>query len=216
LLRLKTDPNTLLLSTAYLPPVEYFAYLLRFPLTIIEQHETYPKQTYRNRTEIYTDKGKMVLHVPAVKPNGNHTKTCAIIFGNQEKWQLNHWRAIEAAYIASPFFLYYKDMIFPFFEKPQLKLLEMNTRLTTTLCTMIGIETELLYTDRFRKKPENTLDLRSKIHPKKPSTISNFPHYHQVFADRHGFIPNLSIIDLLFNLGPETKSYLEEIIKSNH
>jgi hypothetical protein len=209
---LKSQQNIILLSTAYLPPVEYFAYLLHYQEIRIETQETYPKQTFRNRAEIYTEKGKMALSIPVTKPEGNHTKTFDIKINNNERWQLNHWRAIEAAYIASPFYLYYKDEIMPFFKNSQKELLELNSRLTKVICNLIGIETELHFTDHFEKNPENILDLRFDIHPKKPSTIEHFPNYDQVFADRYGFIPNLSIIDLLFNLGPETKSYLEEII----
>jgi len=211
---LKTVQNTLLLSTAYLPSVEYFIYLLQYPEAIIEKQETYPKQTYRNRADIYTEKGKMTLSVPVTKVFGNHTKTGDIIVSNAEKWQLNHWRAIEAAYVASPFFLFYKDELIPFFKTTQSNLLEMNTAMTRMLCRIIGIENKIFFTEHFQKEPGNTLDLRSAIHPKKQATISNFPNYNQVFAERHGFIPNLSIIDLLFNLGPETIPYLEEIIKT--
>jgi hypothetical protein len=206
------SPNQLLLSTAYLPPVEYFAYLVKFPQLLIEQQESYPKQTYRNRAEIYTEKGKMALSIPVTKVNGNRTKTNEIIINNAERWQLNHWRAIEAAYVASPYFLYYKDELFPFFEKPQSGLLDMNTNMTVVLCDIVGIDSKIDFTEYFESEPENTLDLRSSIHPKKPATISDFPTYEQVFADRHGFIPNLSIIDLLFNLGPETKSYLRALV----
>jgi len=204
--------NQLLLSTAYLPPIEYFAHLVKYPQVLVEQYETYPKQTYRNRAEIYTEKGRMALSIPVTKINGNRTKTNEIIINNSERWQLNHWRAIDSAYIASPFFLYYKDELFPFFEEPKSGLLSMNTNITVVLCNLIGVDAQIAFSERFETEPENTLDLRSFIHPKKPAVLSHFANYEQVFANRHGFIPNLSIIDLLFNLGPETKSYLDNLI----
>ncbi len=209
---LKKHPHTLLLSSAYLPPVEYFAYLQKYPQALIEQHETYPKQTYRNRCHIYTEKGKTTLSVPVSKVNGNRTKTNEVELFNEERWQMNHWRAIESAYIASPYFLFYKDELAACYSTRFHKLLEFNTRLTKQLCTLIGIDTEIGFTDEFHRKHEDVIDLRSAINPKKPSTIGHFPEYIQVFGDRHGFIPNLSIIDLLFNLGPGTKNYLAGIV----
>lgn len=149
--------------------------------------------------------------MPVSKKNGNHTRTSEIVVNNSEKWQLNHWRAIESAYIASPFFLFYKDHLLPFYNEHQVGLLEMNMRMIQTICEVIGIRTKFMLSEHFQLKPEDTLDLRTAIHPKKPSTLDAFPHYEQVFADRHGFVPDLSIIDLLFNLGPETRSYLDKL-----
>ena len=201
----------MLLSSAYLPPVEYFAHLQKYPQALIEQHETYPKQTYRNRSHIYTEKGKMTLSVPVTKVNGNRTKTNEVELFNVERWQLNHWRAIESAYISSPYYLYYKDELSVYYENNFTKLLEFNTGLTLQLCRLIGIKTRIGLTGEFNLHPKDVIDLRSTINPKKQATFSHFPEYIQVFGDRHGFIPNLSIIDLLFNLGPETKGYLENI-----
>ena len=201
------------MSSAYLPPIEYFAYLMQYEAAFIEQNETYPKQTYRNRSEIFTEKGKTTLSVPVSKVFGNHTRTSQIKINNEENWKIKHWRAIKAAYLSSPYFLYYKDELQAFYYQKHDTLLEFNTALTRTLCNSIGISIELLLTDTFTLNPENTADLRLSIHPKKPPTIPNFPNYIQVFNDRHVFIPNLSIIDLIFNLGPETKNYLGNLLK---
>jgi hypothetical protein len=185
---------------------------MQFSEVFIEIHETYPKQTFRNRCEIFTEKGQMSLSIPVTKVFGNRTKTSQVVINNAEKWQLKHWRAIESAYLSSPFFLYYKDEVQDFFSGEHTKLLKFNLDLTNTLCRLIGIQIELQLTDNFILHPDNTNDFRNSIHPKKSPTISNFPEYLQVFSDRHEFIPNLSIIDLIFNLGPESKNYLENLI----
>lgn len=200
----------ILLSVAYLPPAEYFALLLNNHI-VIEKHETYPKQTFRNRCHIYSEKGKMGLSIPVNKPSGNHSKITEIEILNSDRWYLRHWRAIEAAYSASPYFLYYQDMLKPFFTGEHHNLFAFDLELTKLICKIIGIEPELSFTGHFEKNPQNLTDLRYRMSPKEPPVATFFPQYIQVFSDRHAFIPNLSIIDLLFNKGPETKAYLKEV-----
>ncbi len=206
-----THSSSVLLSTAYLPPVEYFYYLLKAGKVVVEQFETYPRQTYRNRCVILTANGKLSLTVPVKKVNGNHTMVRDVAILNDEKWQQKHWRAFSAAYSASPYFLYYADELDRFFTKKYVTLLNFNTELTLALCRICGFEPVLSLTDSFRKNDSGSTDLRTAISPKSPPTLSNFPAYTQVFSDRHGFHPNLSIVDLLFNLGPEARTYLEEL-----
>jgi len=203
--------NTVLLSTAYLPPIEYFYYLFKSEHIIIEQLETYPKQSYRNRCEILTGNGKLSLSIPVRKVNGNHTLSKDIALFNEDKWQLNHWRAIQVAYSASPFLLYYEDELECFFTQEHNNLFKFNLGITKTLCSLIGFKPEISLAKTFEKNPNNCLDLRNSISPKKPSTIDHFSAYIQVFSDRYPFISNLSIIDLLFNLGPETGEYLRKL-----
>lgn len=203
--------NNIILSTSYLPPIEYFFYLERNDNIIIEQYETYNKQTYRNRCVIYTEKGELSLSIPVAKPDGNHSKTNKIEIFYLENWQKNHWRAMTSAYQASPFFLYYSDELEFIYNKKYSKLINFNKQLLDTLIELIGIDVNITYSDDFIELNSLKGDLRFKISPKEPSTIKDFPTYTQVFSDRHGFIKNLSIIDLLFNLGPETISYLRDL-----
>ena len=204
------EKNTVLLSTAYLGTVEYFYFLNRFNSVIIEKHETWPKQTYRNRTVIVTDKGTQVLTVPVKKINGNHTKTGEIEISRTEKWHLKHWRAIETAYSNSPFFLYYSDDIKEILFSQEKKLVNLNTKLTEKICELLGIDVNIAFSDKFQKTyPENIPDLRFEISPKKEPAIKTFPEYIQVFSDKQPFIANASILDLLFCLGPESKLYLD-------
>lgn len=200
--------SKVLISTAYLPPVPYVAIMASAGEVLIEQYETYPKQTYRNRCEIYSANGKIPLIIPVNKPNGNHTMTKDILVSKHEKWQLLHWRAIKAAYANSPFFLYYQDELEFFYTEKVNNLLDFNTRLTKEILDLIGLKVKISLTNDFDLKPENVLDYRQAITPKQP--FDEFPakKYYQSFNEKHGFIPNLSIIDLLFNLGPEAGELL--------
>jgi len=205
-----TAKPPVLLSIAYLPPIEWFAYLQNCEV-ILEANETYPKQTYRNRCYIYAEKGSMALSIPVTKPNGNHTLTRDIRILNEKKWYLKHWRAIQAAYEASPYFLYYKDDLKGFYRGNYDVLYDFDRQLISRIAELIGIQSPLRFTETYQKEPVDLQDCRELIHPKKNYEGKTFPAYIQVFADRHGFIPNLSILDLLFNIGPESKSYLNTL-----
>lgn len=177
-------------------------------MVTIEKFETYPKQTYRNRCEIYTEKGKTPLVVPVSKPNGNHTILADIQIFNQDKWFIKHWRAIETAYKAAPYFLYYSDEIKPFFNGSFESLLGLNVALTNHFLGLLGIEKNLTLSNDYIKFPETLTDFRATLSPKRDFQLEDVPEYTQVFELKHGFIPNLSVIDLIFNLGPESSDYL--------
>jgi hypothetical protein len=208
---LTTGSNTVFLSTAYFPPIEYFYYLQKFENAVIEAEETYPKQTYRNRCIIFSEKGKLTLTLPVSKPYGNQTKTKDILIFNEDRWQLNHWRAIYSAYQNSPYFLYYRDELEIFFTKKAVNLFNWNQEITKKLCQLIGIKSQIAVSEEFAKPGNVENDYRFIISPKLSSTLTKFPKYIQVFSDRHGFIENLSILDLLFNLGPDTMTYLKNM-----
>lgn len=202
-----------MLPIAYLPPVQWFIYFVTADRVMIEQHETYPKQTYRNRCEIATANGKLSLTVPVIKVDGNHTKTKDIAISNYQNWQILHWRALLAAYANSPYFLYYRDDLEPFFIEKFENLMAFNLALLKKVMELTGIEREFELTGRFDLQPENVLDLRHEITPKKAFTQSSLPEYYQVFREKHGFIPGLSIIDLLFNMGTETADILNNAVE---
>ncbi len=205
--------SVILMSTAYLPPIAYMAFLFSCSNIIIEKEETYPKQTYRNRCEILSANGIINLSIPVNKPHGNNTKTKDVTIINSSQWFTNHWRAISSAYSSSPFFLYYKDELKGFFTGSYNNLLDFNTDLTTVILKLIGINCKIAYSETFSMPGQDKLiiDTRYSITPKLEGEFKNFEEYTQVFAAKFNFIPNLSIIDLLFNLGPETKNYLKSL-----
>ena len=198
-----------LLTTAYLPPISWFSLLLNHTV-VLEKQETYTRQSYRNRCHIYSERGILPLSVPVNRPRGHRTPVTEVQIFNGEKWYLKQWRAIQSAYEASPYFLYYQDELKPFYNGNHHNLWEFNKQLTETVCELLGITPRWEVTTVYEKHPEKAIDLRSVFSPKKPLN-GNFPSYTQVFSDRHGFLPDLSIIDLLFNLGPESKSYLSRV-----
>lgn len=200
--------QTVLLPTAYLPPVHYFSYLVAAERVLIEQCETYPKQTYRNRCEIMTANGKFSLTIPVIKTFGNHTKTSEIGISSHQNWQLVHWRTIESAYANSPYFLYYKDLLLPFFQKKYDNLLLYNTLMLNVIIEVLGLDKKVELTTSYLKNLPDGLDLRSTINPKLSFNDFPFKEYYQVFADKQGFLPGLSILDLIFNMGEEAVEVL--------
>ncbi len=180
----------------------------------IEVQETYPKQTYRNRCCIATPKGIHALSIPVIKTEGNHTKTSQIAISQAEKWQQIHWRAIESAYNNSAFFLYYRDEFDDIYNEKHTNLVEFNQRLMGKLLKLLHIDRRILLTEDYEKQPENLVDFRQKISPKSPETLlahAAYPAYFQAFADTTGFLPNLSILDLLCSQGPHSGEYLQTI-----
>ena len=206
-----TGLKKILIASAYLGPVEYFACITDANKVIIENYEHYVKQTYRNRCIIYTANGLQSLTIPVIKVNGNHTEIKDILIAYYEKWQLIHWRAIVSAYNHSPYFLYYKDMLEPFYFRKFRFLFEFNFQLLEEILGILDIDRQIMISDSFVLNPGSDItDLRSSFHPKIKS-LKNFPSYIQVFGEKHGFMPNLSIIDLLFNEGPGAVDYLNKI-----
>jgi hypothetical protein len=198
----------ILLSTAYLPPVHYVSAMVAAGEVIIERHETYPRQTYRNRCEIATANGRLPLIIPVHKPQGNHTPTLEVLTDTQTNWQLLHWRAIRTAYANSPFFLYYQDELLKVYESNIPRLIDFNHQMLTTVLALMDIEITIGFTDQFEKQPAGAEDLRTVFTPKQRLSNANFKMYHQVFAEKHGFISGLSILDLLMNEGGESIKYL--------
>ena len=207
----------ILLSSAYLPPVQYFAHLQSAEQVWIEQYDHYQKQTYRNRCVIAAPDGPLSLTVPIEKPNTPKAFMRDIRISDHGNWRHLHWNAIESAYNHTPFFEYYKDDFRPFYEKKFDFLVDYNEQLCQLVCQLIDIDTFFQRTESYVVEPSNTIiDLRDAIHPKKEvmddASFSAVPYY-QVFQERLGFLPNLSIIDLLFNMGPEAILVLQKSIK---
>jgi len=198
--------ETIIVSTSYLPPIGYFAALINAGKIYIELDETYPKQTCRNHANIYGPDGRQTLSIPVKKPHGNHTKTRDIRISYALPWNKTHWRAIETAYNNSPFFLYYQDYFRPYFEKEYDCLVDLNSEILKTVFRLLRISKEIRYSETYVKEPAGMHDFRKELTAKHAAAVC--PSYTQTFGEKHGFIPNLSIIDLIFNVGPEASEYL--------
>ncbi len=198
----------LLLSTAYLPSISYISGCLYSQQVIIERFETYQKQTSRNRCRIYGPNGLQNLSIPVIRINGSHTIIKDIRISKSIPWQRLHWRSIETAYNNSPFFLYYKDDFIKVFERPFDFLIDLNTHLFSIVLGILRINPDIGYTDQYQKTPKDLEDHRESTKKQKMPPDDTFPSYTQVFSEKHGFIADLSIIDLIFNLGPDSLAYL--------
>ena len=201
--------STVLLSTAYLAPVEYYLQMYNHPKVIIEAHCNYVKQTYRNRCAIASATGCQTLSIPIVKPDSLKCPTKDIRIAEHGNWRHVHWNTIVSAYNSTPFFEYYEDDFRPFYEKPRDFLFDFNEELRELVCSLLDITPAVSYSNEYVFSPQpEVLDLREAIHPKKKPFLQDFRPYYQVFETKYGFQANLSIIDLLFNLGPEAVLFL--------
>jgi len=175
---------------------------------IFETQDNYQKQTYRNRTYIAHSNGKLLLNIPIKhSKNEERQKTKDVAIENDFLWQSQHWKSLQNAYRSTPFFEFYEDDIAPLFKKPANKLLEYNLSIYSLLSELLGIETPYETTTHYLKEPQQK-DLRYLAAVKKLKAF-RLDNYTQVHDSNHGFLPNLSVLDLLFNEGPNALMYLE-------
>jgi hypothetical protein len=201
--------ETVLLSTAYLAPVEYYLQMNNHPQVIIEKQCNYVKQTYRNRCVIASANGPQTLSIPIIKPDSPKCLTKDIRIAEHGNWRHLHWNAIVSAYNSTPYFEYYADDFRPFYEKRGEFLFDFNEELREKIGSLLAISPSVSYSSEYIFQPSvGELDLREAIHPKKGALIEDFRPYYQVFETKYGFQPNLSIIDLLFNMGSEAIFFL--------
>ena len=195
-----------LFATAYFPCIRYMASFLASEKPVIEIYDTYHKQTYRNRCKVMTANGVESLSVPVIKVNGNHTMTKDVVISYKEHWQQVHRRCLESAYKAAPYFDHYYDTIKPIFETRFEKLVDLNEAALKAILRLLKSDKEFVYSTDYIHETED--DLREAFSPKTDSNTPSFPHYYQVFSTKFPFVPDLSILDLLFNEGPECISQL--------
>ena len=211
--------TTALLQTTYFGPVQWYQKLKRYDHCVIEQYDSYQKQTYRNRCVIATANGLQALTVPVDHSplTIDHVQCKDLRISDHNQWRRVHWNALQSAYSESPFFEYYADDIRPFFEQKYEFLIDFNEAIRQKMCELLDIDTSVSYSSGFmvqgsgfRDQGSGFMDFREVIHAKHPQDDPEFQprSYWQVFQHRYGFQPNLSILDLLFCMGPEAVFYL--------
>lgn len=200
--------NGVLLPMFYLPPVEYFTVLNHNRQgIIIDKHEHFPKQTYRNRANVYSPDGVLALVVPVVKGAKVHTPVSDVKVSYDFNWQRLHWMSLQACYRRSAYFEFYEDDFARFYEQNYTFLFDYNEQLLNMVLKFLKLPVSVKYTTEYHRHYDTLADYRTLIHPKKESDFEQKP-YFQVFEERKGFIKNLSIVDLLFNQGPQSLNYL--------
>ena len=202
-----------LLSSTYFGPIQWYQKLNRYDECLIERHESFIKQTYRNRMLIPTTNGPLALTIPT-----NHDISLSmkdIRISDHANWRHVHWNALLSAYGESPFFEYYQDDIRPFYEKKYEFLFDFNMETTEKMIELLDIRPKISVTEEYIQREEmgaeyKIKDFRDAIRPKKPLPDPEFEskRYYQVYEQKHGFQPNMSILDLLFNEGNEAIFFL--------
>ena len=201
------NERTALLQTTYFGPVQWYQKLRRYDQCLIEQYDSYQKQTFRNRCVIATANGMQALTVP-VEHGEEKILLKDLRISDHNQWRRVHWNALQSAYSESPFFEYYVDDIRPFFEQKYEFLIDFNETIRQKICELIDFQPKVTYTTNFLNNHD--ADFREAISAKHPLPDPDFQpkRYWQVFQHKHGFLPNLSILDLLFCMGPESIFYL--------
>ncbi len=201
--------TTALLSSTYFGPVQWYQKLCRYDRVLIEHCDAYQKQTYRNRCLIATTQGVQALTVPVVHSRDAQQDREVIKISDHGNWRHLHWQALQTAYGDSPFFEYYEDDLRPFFTERWELLYDFNEAIRLKMCELLDIHPVVSHTTQYHPSPAPN-DFRDAIRPKHPLPDAHFEPrpYYQVYQQKHGFLPNLSILDLLFNLGPESIYYL--------
>lgn len=193
----------IVLPTTYFAPVVFYAAISQSDKIIFDKHENFIKQTVRSRCEIYGANGKQMLSVP-VEKRGNNIPAKDVRISYKEDWQKIHWRSIVSAYRNSPYFEYYCNELEPFFHSKTEFLFHLNMDLHNVLMNLLKIKITTEFTENYIEEyGQGILDFR-----KEKTSMPEILPYHQVFEERYGFIPNLSILDLLFNSGPDSVKVL--------
>ena len=198
---------TALITPTLFSNISTFAVIAQHKHVILEVSGNYQKQTFRNRANIYGANGILQLNLPVIYSQKDRKSYKDVAIFNQDKWQIHIWKSLESAYKTSPFFEYYEDELNELFNTKFETVLDFNLKSLDLICELLQIETTFSKTETFEKTSENSLDFRHLANRK--SEGFNLKPYTQVFGIKHGFISNLSILDLLFNEGTNTVTYLE-------
>lgn len=196
----------ILLHPTYFPNISHFVGMANAETLFFEIEDNYQKQTYRNRTIIYGANRALPLSIPIVFSQKNRQKFKDIKIANDTNWQSQHWKSIQSAYSTSPFFEFYEDEFQPLFTKKETYLLDFNLKCIEVIFDCLPLNLRFIKTETFQKTVDDKIDLRLLVNK---AHQQQFDAYTQVFNNKHGFINNLSILDLLFNEGTNALSYLQ-------
>ena len=197
-----------LLYPTFFPNVASYMVMVQSTNLVFEIQDSYQKQTYRNRCYIYGANGKRGLNIPVHYSQKNRQNSTEIKIDNSSNWQSIQWKSIESAYKTSPFFEFYEDEFTALFNTPKEFLIAFNFECIEVINRCLNLEVIFMKSDQFSKSTSDS-DYRFLVNARKESIINN-PSYIQVFQDKHGYINNLSILDLLFNEGPNALTYLKQ------
>ncbi len=198
----------IVIHPTYFPNIAHFVAMAKAKEVKLEFDDNFLKQTYRNRTYIYGSNGKLALNIPVIHTQKKRQKYRDVKIFNEEKWQSLHWKSLLSAYRTSPFFEYYEDELKHLFELKADYILDFNLKCFEVICDCLQLELNTSKTETYESTLKDFSDFRYLVNAKKEQSFS-FDTYTQVFINKHGFIPNLSILDLLFNEGPNALNYLE-------
>lgn len=199
-----------LLHPTYLPNMAHWLAMLNHDLVYYEVYDHYQKQSYRNRAEIYGANGKLILTVPVTYSQNNRQHSKDVRIFNDSQWQDQHLKSLEAAYSTSPFYEYYIDELMPLFKSSYTYLLDLNLAGIEILSEILEFSFSAKTTLNYVSNLDGLEDYRVLV--KKHYKLNKIAAYEQVFSQKHGFMPNLSILDLIFNEGPAAESYLKALV----
>ncbi|MGO4911325.1 WbqC family protein [Leeuwenhoekiella sp. W20_SRS_FM14] len=203
--------SNIIISPTYFPDIISFAAMVQAESITFEISENYQKQSYRTRMYIATSNGLLLLNIPILHNKGKGRKKIEdTLIENSFLWQRQHWRSLVIAYRTSPFFEFYEDDIYPLFHKEYNSLLAFNLETIKCLMGLLDLDFNISYTEAYDESYAHKIDLRYFANGKRKNKIA-IPQYRQVFEEKNGFIPYLTVLDLLFNLGPEALTYLQKL-----
>ncbi|MDW8272762.1 MAG: WbqC family protein [Chitinophagales bacterium] len=209
--------NIVLLPCCYLPPISYFSVWLNSPAVWIEQHENFVKSTFRNRCVIVGTNGKLMLSIPIEGGKSHRQLFKDTRIDNSQRWQRIHWQSLCSAYRRSAYFEYFEEKLFPYYHQKFTFLFDYNLQLTSLLLSMMKHTTTFSTTKYYQKIYEaQILDLRECFSTSDSYSFGKYsfspPHYFQCFEERNGFLPNVSVVDILFNMGPACGSMIKDTL----
>ena len=196
-----------LIHPNYFPVISHFKLMVNSKKIIFELNDNFKKQTYRNRTYIYGANGLLLLSIPVIHSQKNRKKFKDVKIAYDHDWLSQHWKSFQTSYRSSPFFEYYEDKLVDLYKKKEKYLYDFNLRSIDVLFDMLQINIDYDFTESYNENYSEALDFRNNYN--KLNSDFGVKQYTQVFESKHGYIENLSALDLIFNEGPNAINFLK-------